>query len=471
MKPILLASIMAMTFIGQAFSQNINFQFVSEHEYTWTYSCYEAQFDRQGRTYIYTANNELGFMVYDISNINNPTPIDTLMPSVFGGLKVTNFVQKDDYVYASLGGFQGLAQKAGMAIINITDPTNVSIEDAWDSTEFNQGAAIAIVEGDYAYLGAMEKGIIVLDVSDKSDIKYVSDYAPDPNWPHTPGLFSTPNARGMIIDGDELYLCYDAGALRVIDISDKQNLTEIGHYINGALDSTAQPAYNNVVIVDDYAYVSVDYCGIDIVDISNPTNPVNAGWVNPWDCNVTNWDGRPGHTNKLLTWANDNILFASGADTEILAYDISDRENPQEVGSYYALLDSNVTWSIDIKEGYAVLAQVDNPFGQPYDSDWGGIRVLQWNGGTTDVNTIKHNVTSVYPNPFYDEAVIKLDYQVTGKEEIRIYDVMGRLRMTDKVVGNKYLLKAKDYSSGLYFYEIIFGQSSMVKGNFLVNRN
>lgn len=469
MKPILLATAFILLFAGGAFSQNINFQYVSEHEYTWTYSCYEALFDDQDRPYIYTANNELGFMVYDISDINNPMPIDTFMPTTFGGLKVTNISQEGNYIYASLGGFQGIAQRAGMAIFNISDPTNVTVEDSWDSTAFNQGGAIAIVDGDYAYLGGMEKGVIVLDVSDKSNIQYVSDYYPDPNWPHTPGLFSTPNARGMAIKGNELYLCYDAGALRVIDITDKQTLNEIGHYINIELDTTAQPAYNNVVIVDNYAYIAVDYCGIDIVDISSPANPVNAGWVNPWDCNVTNWDGRPGHTNKVLTWANDNILFVSGADTEILAYDISDRENPVEIGSYFAILDSNVTWSVDVKDGYAVMAQVDNPLGVPYDSDWGGIRILQWDGGPTGIEASEGQQLVVYPNPIDDRAIIKLNQSLSGNGEIRIYDTMGRLCKVDRITGNSYELRKEHYSPGMYFFEVVIEDASLGRGSFISN--
>lgn len=434
----------------------IHFSFVSEHEYTFTYSCYEALFDEQQRPYLYTANNELGFVVYDISDINNPTPIDTFMPATFGGLKVTNISQDGNYIYASLGGFQGIAQRAGMAIFDISNPTNVTVTDYWDSTAFNQGAAIAIAEGDYAYLGGMEKGIIVLDISDKSDIKYVSDYTPDPNWPHTPGLFSTPNARGMAIKGDELYLCYDAGALRVVDISDKQNLNEIGHYINWVLDSVAQPAYNNVTIVDNYAYVAVDYCGVDIVDISNPANPQNVGWLNPWDCGNTAWDGAPGHTNQVHAFRNNSILFVSGGDTEIIAYDITDRANPVEIGVYYALLDSNVTWSIDVNDDYAVLAQVDNPLGIPYDSDWGGIRILQWDGGpTTIAENVRRQKINIYPNPTSELTFIDLDNENGKKVELSIYDLTGKTIIKTSTNEKVFELNVSDLQSGIYTISIV----------------
>lgn len=445
--------------ILNCFSQ-INFQFVSEHEYTWTYSSYTALFDAQDRPYIYTANNELGFMVYDISDINNPTPIDTMMPSAFATLKASKLFQSGDYLYLALGGFQGIGQRAGMAILNISDPENVTIEDRWDSTAFNQGCAIAIAEGDFAYLGIMELGIVILNIADKSNIQFVSTYQPDPNWPHTSGLFSTPNARGMAIRNDTLYLCYDAGALRVLDVTDKQNPVEIGHYINPTLDATARPAYNNVVLVDDYAYVAVDYCGIDIVNISDPTNPINVGWVNPWNCDPTNWNGRSGHTNELKTFANNSILFVSGGDTEILAYDITDRENPVELGSYFTLQDSMVAWGIDVKENYAVLAQVDNPFGQPYLSDWGGIRILHWEGGVTGVSQKDLNQNSeveIYPNPSTDFLMVK-NMDSNKMLTYKVLDNAGRLIKSGDV---KETIDISELTHG--FYQVVFSDGSTKK--------
>ncbi len=447
----------------------IHFNYVSEHEYTWTYSCYEALFDAQERPYLYTANNELGFIVYDISNINNPTPVDTFLPAVFDGLKVSNISQNGDCIYASLGGFQGIAQRAGMAIFDISDPANVSVSDTWDSTVFNQGAAIAIADGDYAFLGGMEKGVIVLDVSDKNDIKYVSDYAPDPNWPHIPGIFSTPNARGMTIKGDYLYLCYDAGALRVIDISDKQNLNEVGRYINWMLDSVAQPAYNNVVLVDDYAYIAVDYCGVDIVDISNPANPQNVGWLDPWDCENTPWDGAPGHTNQLRTHRNNSILFVSGADTEIIAYDITDRVNPVQIGTYHAILDSNVTWSIDVNDSYAVLAQVDNPIGVPYDSDWGGIRILQWNGGPTSiVDNASKQESAVYPNPASETVFIDSKNEHGKQRELLVVDITGRSISSQVSNDGIFELNVSKLVPGIYIYHISGSAENREFGRFVV---
>jgi hypothetical protein len=301
---------------------------------------------------------------------------------------------------------------------------------------------------------------VILNVADKSNIVFVSMYQPDPNWPHIPGLFSTPNARGMTIRNDTLYLCYDAGALRVIDVSDKENPVEVGHYINPTLDATAQPAYNNVVLVDNYAYVTVDYCGIDIVDISNPEIPVNAGWVNPWNCNNTNWDGRPGHTNELKTWANNTILFVSGGDTEILAYDITDRENPVEIGSYFTLLDSMVAWGIDIKENYAVLAQVDNPFGQPYDSDWGGMRILQWDGGVTGVKeqlATKREQLIIYPNPAHNFLIVK-NTDSNKMLTYKIFDNTGRLIKSGVV---REQIDVSELEPGLY--QIIFSDGNARK--------
>ena len=39
-----------------------------------------------------------------------------------------------------------------------------------------------------------------------------------------------PAARGLALDGDRLFVAYDAGGLRVLDISDRANPVEIAHF-------------------------------------------------------------------------------------------------------------------------------------------------------------------------------------------------------------------------------------------------
>lgn len=445
----------SLSFFSKGQTDTISLYKIGEFEYTWTYSAYTSIFDSQGNPYIYTASMELGLVVFDVSDAGNPIPVDTILPAQLNNLKLTNISQYNNFVFGSLGSFQGVTQDAGLVIFDITDPTNVVIEDIWDSTAFSEGSAIAITDGQYAYLGAMTEGVVILDVSDVNNITYVSDILPDQNFPEVPGPFSIPNARGMALkNSDTLILCNDAGGLRMIDVTDKFNPVEIGMYANTTIEATAQSAYNNVVIIGDYAYVPVDYCGLDIIDISSPVM-TNVNWINPWNCTTTNWDGRPGHTNQIVN-VGDSLLFLTGGDSEILVYDITVKANPVLVGGFVVLLNNEVSWGIDIRNQTVVTAMVDNPFGVPYDSDWGGIQIFEWNAEVSNVpENADENHSLIYPNPASTEIFITTESE---ESEVIIYNSLGDISLR---VFNSKNIDVSILGAGIYFVKVVSdGQAS-----------
>lgn len=437
----------------------VQFNHVSEFEYIWTYSCYSVKFDDLERPYLFTANNELGIVSFDISDIQTPTPVDTILPADFGGLKPTNLHQNGKLLYASLGGIQGLApQDAGIAVMDVSDPENILILDYWSSPDYSEGGAIVLVEGNYAYVGAMEEGVLILDVSDPSDIQFVSRAYLDENFPQIPGLFSVPNARGMSIRSDTLIVANDAGGLRMVDVSDKNNPIELSKYMNWDLFDIAQPAYNNVLLVDDHAYVPVDYCGLDVVDVSD-TAMSTVNWLNPWGCLGANWNGRAGHTNEIVRHGDD-LIFVSGADSEVLAYNISDRDNPELIGQYINVGDSIVSWGLDVNDQYVALALVDNSvFQQPYYSDFGGIMILDWQA-LVGVKEKESEVLNIYPNPNNGSFRIELNDQ-TEIDQISIYTADGRLacRAVDLIDGRVVF----NLRAGLYFINVLLQDRTFVR--------
>lgn len=420
-----------------------------EFEYSWTYSAYTALFDEQGDAFVYTASMELGLVTFDVSNVTNPIPVDTILPAQLNNLKLTNIFQFNDLLFGSLGSFQGLTQNAGLVIFNVSDPMNIVIEDVWDSVAFSEGSAIAITDGQYAYLGAMSEGIIILDVTDVQNIEYVSHLLPEPNFPEIPGPFSVPNARGLALkNADTLLVCNDAGGLRMLDVTDKFNPVEIGMYANAAIESTAQSAYNNVVLLNDYAYVPVDYCGLIVVDISSPLMQ-DVAWINPWNCNTINWDGNAGHSNQLVL-IGDSLLFMSGGDSEILVFDISLPSDPILFGEYVYPFNMEVAWGLDVRNHQVVAAMVDNPFGVPYDSDWGGIQLFEWNEGYLTILQKDSNGINIFPNPASDKIYLS---GMAENDWIIISDVSGKIiaQFTPGITE----ISCENLSSGLYFISVV----------------
>lgn len=424
---------------------------------------YSSKIDRLGRPYLYMACKDTGLMVLDISDPSTPIVVHRHPPSEFEDLDVMNVEQVDDLLYVCLGNFQGGGQSAGLAILDVSDPATPVVLDVWNGgTTYVQGSAIVRITGDRAYLGAMEDGLIVLDVDDPSQIGFVSAYQPDPTWP---GIASyAPNARGMAIADDLLLLAYDAGGLRAIDISTPSAPSEIGRYLNPDIPILTNPAYNNVVVIGERAYCTIDYCGIEVVDISDPANMAQVAWLNPWNCIGFSWFGSDGHTNEIVSSMGDSLLFVSGGDSEILAYDITNADLPVLKGGWILPNDTAATWGVDVHGDLAVGNFINNHGlpAQPYDSKYGGVVIFEW---TPEFSTqvpqpacFGPAAIGVWPNPSTGVFNAGGSTDRTAQGVLRVTDVLGHIVVERRVLalteGWKETLNLSEEGPGLYLVSI-----------------
>lgn len=342
-------------------------------------STIHSRIDRLDRGYLFMACTVQGLITLDIGDPALPSPVDTISTAELAGLQVNDLEQYGDLLVLALGGFEGSSESTGAAIIDVTDPENAFVRDLWnDPIGYPNGCATAKLHDGHLYLGAMESGVVVLDATDPDDLQFTSSFQPDPTWPGIAGY--PPNARGIEIIGDRLYLAYDAGGLRVLDISDPTNLSELGRYVNPAQPILTPPAYNKVLVRDGIARVAVDFCGLETVDVNDPADMQQISWLNPWNCIGFSWFGSDGHTNEVMTAMSDSVLMVSGADTEVLAYDISAGNAPIQVGGVIQPNDTAATWSIDV-HGDLLVGNFINNHGlpaQPYDSKYGGVVLYRW---------------------------------------------------------------------------------------------
>lgn len=443
-------------------AQTIDTVLLSEQSFThlpFLYSVYSSLIDRNDAPYLYTAGLEYGFCTFDISDPTAPDQVLCLYPPVFGGLKPTNLFQENERLFISLGGFHGTTQNAGLVIYNVSDPENAVMLDQWDSAAFNTGSAIVRVQDGYAYLGAMESGVVILDVSEPTDIQFVSVFQPDTAWP---GIVNyPPNARGMALKGDTLFLAYDAGGIRAIDVTDKSAPVEIGHYVNPQQPANTADAYNNLRLVGDLCFVTTDFCGFEVVDVSDPANMQQVAWMNPWNCNGLSWFGSDGHTNELITAMHDSLLFISGADSEVLIYDITAPAQPQLVGGLIHPNDSSVVWGLDVKDSLVVLNYINNSTvifpPQPYYADDGGYQILTWQ---LDVNTSatgspwQHAELSVRPNP--TDGVVRVELPGGhGPVAFALLDALGRTVQRSSTASVPMMLDLSALPAGPYTLAVV----------------
>ena len=398
-------------------------------------ACYSPLIDRMGRPYVYGASVDMGMITFDISNQMNPFPIDTITPAELGGFgyKATFIAQQQDTLFIATGGFQVAGNKAGLQTWDFTNPNAPVLLDRWDSTAFTHGCSHIIVQGNYAYLAAMDDGVIILDVSDKYNIQFVSQLT----LSATPSTPYNPHARGLYLGNDTLVVADDGGGLRIVDVSNVNAPVQIGSYLNTlpTAQDTVYPFYNHVWCLGRHCYIPLDYAGFEVDDISNPQSVQNEAYANYWNnTGVWSWFGSDGHTNEIVwTGLTTNVMMVSGADSQVLAVDPSDPSDPRIMGWWGPPNTDNLAaWGVDEFNGLVVCGYLrDTWANQPYYSTYGGIQLLSWIL-VTETNEIAagNPAMHVYPNPTNDLLTIALPGTSSDVFTIEIMDIAGRVVMT-----------------------------------------
>jgi hypothetical protein len=422
------------------------------------YSAYSPLIDRMNRPYIYTASIDLGMVTFDINSIANPFPVDTITPAMLNNLKATYLAQVGTDLFIACGGFQTSGERAGLSIYDMTNPLIPVLKDHWDSAAFTHGSAHIVVQGNYAYLAAMEDGILILDISNPPNIHFVKQIVPT-NIP----CAQTDHSRGLFLSHDTLLVANDCGGLRVISVTDPHNPEEIGAFTNVAAYGNGVPCYNKVWRIGDHAYIPMDYCGFEIDNVANPSAIVNEGIWNPMPCNNTNWFGSDVHANEIVSaMPTANVLMVSGGDSQVLCFDPTSTNSPRLMGAWGpANSDSLIAWGIDEWNGLVCSGYIRDELVifQPYYGKKGGIQLLTWN---LLLNATEQNIQTgkldIFPNPVSEKCTMELPISIDKSFTIEVFDVMGKILLTafadPKVNGRNVVLDLSEFANGIYFVRV-----------------
>ena len=152
-------------------------------------------------------------------------------------------------------------------VFDISDPINPSFL-------FHMGFFYhdLYVENDTGYFNCFSNGLQIYEMTTNS--------------PQYLGSLTSYPDQGTNHSGwkkDSIYIMADENgglSLKVIDVSDLNNLQVIALFNSGVLPSPAVP--HNLIIRDNFVYVSY-YCdGLQVFDISNPNNPIKAGYYDTY---------------------------------------------------------------------------------------------------------------------------------------------------------------------------------------------
>ena len=343
--------------------------------------------DLLGRPFLYVAQKEAGLRVYDITNIDSPALVRTIPIATLDSLHVMNVSQDGNYLYLALGNSFLTGQNPGMAIVDVTSPATASATDVWKSSVPGGGGGIVKVEGRYAYFGAMKQGLMIFDVTDKHHMVFVSQFVPDIRFPDPNPDPKKYNARGMEVRNGVVYLCYDAGGLRIIDTADKQHPVEIGRFSNPTLNGKPR-AYNNIVLDGSLAYIAADYCGLEVLNVSDPAHISLTSWWNPWNCTADpfGWFSSPGHANEIEYNKNCKLLFISTGKSDLHVVDVSNPAAPDSCNGYGGVSNDIGTWGVSLYQDRIFLSYICAVV--PFPSLWTGVKVLTYTPCPTAVSKV-----------------------------------------------------------------------------------
>lgn len=421
------------------------------------------------KPYLYISGKGAGLIIHNISSLTTPTQVAIVPISSFNGLHVMSTTQSGNYLFVALGDhFPFSNQKSGLGIVDISNPNSPTVTATYSYTSIS-GAGQVCVEGNYAYLSAMQNGIIVLDVTNKSSIVFKSVFKPSIDFPKpSPNSIEIGmiNVRQIVAKNNVLYVCYDAGGVRVINATNKNALVETGQYSNPLL-LTRPRAYNNLVLNDSLVYVACDYAGMEVLNVKDTSNITQTGWWNPWkaDQAINTWSNSPGHANEIEFDPLCKMVFMSCGRSDVMAVSVANPALPDSCARYGSSIDSLGSWGIGRYQNQLYVSYL--PTGTPFFANWGGTKILTYNNAcSTGISEYKkENDFTIYPNPASQELFVNSENE---KGIIELYNVIGQSVLQQTIIKGQTKVHIEELMTGSYFYKIRSTDGSVVKTGKLI---
>lgn len=300
--------------------------------------------------YVYLACQYAGVLVFDVHTATNPIRV--------GGYdtdgRAWRCAMRSNLLFVADSEF-------GVTILDVSVPTNPVLAGQWQEPSETMGLFDVAVSGNYAYLAATDRGMLVIDISNISSPQLVAEYK---------GC----RAQGLTVDGNYAYIVNSSNLLHIVDIGTPTNPVMTGSY--------PVPGGHELMIHSNYAYIAGGATnGLQIIDVHDPANPVFTGsFVTNYSWNMSmSWPyvylpGYPGlkiidvntpsspvlrgivpsgNGNIGSSHVVDDIAYIGNASGGLLIADVSDSAAPVLLGSYDT---HRYAYDVAVKGSYAYVA-------------------------------------------------------------------------------------------------------------------
>lgn len=255
-----------------------------------------------GKRYALVASAVHGVVVVDVTHPARPdrvTSFSTTDPSVGAHTLFTETIGDVTYAYVA----DALTPELG--IFDVTDPAIPRRVGGYTTGNRDWEVHDLHVSGGRAYLNAALGGLIVVDTQpDPAAPVLVGQFMPDPPEYSHSNWVTVAGGKKIAVHGDE---GYDAH-LTIVDVDPASPgfMQAIGE-----LSLRDEVSVHNIMAVGERAYVAWYQDGIRVIDLRDPTQPTQIAHYNTWDPEQSNaafFEGAVGldvHEDEGLIYAAD----------------------------------------------------------------------------------------------------------------------------------------------------------------------
>ena len=245
----------------------------------------------------------------------------------------------------------GSPYSAGMAVYDLADPLHPEQIGWFDSTGRGVHR-IVWMGGDHAYVSAIPEGFddrmwVVVDMTDPAKPRDVGRWwwpgqwvAGDetPTWPDGKRFA----AHHALLDGDTAYLGYGDAGMVVVDVSDRSAPRQLANlqWTPGGDTHTCLPLPGRglVVVTDEVVDSSTEEHLVRVVDVSDPTAPrVVSVCPTPQGDYATRglrFGPHNTHENRPGSYRSAELVFVTYFNAGVRVYDVADAANPVEIAHW-----------------------------------------------------------------------------------------------------------------------------------------
>ena len=338
--------------------------------------------DYNGYLYAVADEGESTLQIIDMANM--PTSFNVVYDSDEFIKRAHNiFIDSDNAIMYVCGG-RVMEEWNELSLFSLEEPQNPTFLKKFDDVGYVHDI---YVKDNIGYLNAGDNGLFIVDFSNTSSPQIIGSLTeyPDKGYNHSGWLDSTGNT----------YIFADENHGYEMKICNVSNPNEINVNTTFLSNVDSESIAHNLIIKDNYVYVSHYHDGLYIWDISDPSNPIVAG----------------------------------SFDT----YLPEDHSSYRGAWGVYPLLPSGNILVSDMQAGLFVLSPLQSQ--------------------NSNLNEIENNIL-IFPNPFVDEINIRTT-NLKSECWMEIVNVNGKIIFKQKISNGNYKIPTK-LKSCVYFAHLKF---------------